>query len=173
MEFIVGKFMHISSTFYSCTFFVMYITTILNQCTVFCQINAPAWINTLPDFWLWLAISQKLLNPSELYFQHLNVRYYRVHPVSFIEIQGWGVFYVFAPSAFIRRYTVSLDVFHTRPFFSKILGSINLWNGPLFPQPIGHWSTWHYYNVRHWPGPLVPCRITTLIYLARGIITGF
>ncbi len=32
-----------------------------------------------PDFWLWLAISQKLFNWSESYFQHVKCRYLCVH----------------------------------------------------------------------------------------------
>ena len=39
-----------------------------------------------PNFWIYLAISQKPLNRSESNFQHLLLRYSRVHAVSFIEI---------------------------------------------------------------------------------------
>ena len=38
-----------------------------------------------PNFWIWLAISEKLLNRSESYFLHLNLRNMGVHILSFIE----------------------------------------------------------------------------------------
>ncbi len=40
-----------------------------------------------PDLWLWLAISQTLLNPSESYCQHLNFGYAGVDIARFIEIR--------------------------------------------------------------------------------------
>ena len=59
----------------------------LNRGTIFRRINTPAWINAPLDFWLWLVLSQKLLNRSESNFQHLNLRYSVVHPTSLIEIK--------------------------------------------------------------------------------------
>ena len=55
--------------------------------TVFHWINVPAWINTTPTFDFCLAISQKLPNPSHSNFQHLVLRYRKVHTASFIGIQ--------------------------------------------------------------------------------------
>ena len=40
-----------------------------------------------PDFWFWLAISQKLLNRSVSRLQHLKARFSSVGPASFIEIR--------------------------------------------------------------------------------------
>ena len=57
--------------------------------TVFRRINASTWINATPppNFWLWLAISQELLNRSESYFYHLKLGYSGVHTACFIEIR--------------------------------------------------------------------------------------
>ena len=66
--------------------------------TIFRRMNAPAWINGPPDFWLWLAISQKLLERSDSYFHHLKYRYSRV--------EDMGSFSASAPGAFIRQNTV-------------------------------------------------------------------
>ena len=44
-----------------------------------------------PNFWFYLATSQKLLKRSESNFEHTMLRYSRLHTSNFIEIrQGWG-----------------------------------------------------------------------------------
>ena len=50
--------------------------------------NKCAFLNKrAPDFWLWLDISQKLLNRSQSNFEYSLLRYPRVHIVNFIEIR--------------------------------------------------------------------------------------
>ena len=63
-----------------------------------------------PDFLLYLAISQKLLNRSQSSFQHSMLRDARVHTVIFMEIrQGYGfIFCLRARRVYLAKYGIHL-----------------------------------------------------------------
>ena len=75
-----------------------------------CQINAPAWINTPLNCWLWLAISQKLFNQSESYFQHIKLFRCLHMWHSSKSDKAKALFSATAPGAFIRPNTVNFNI---------------------------------------------------------------
>ena len=65
-----------------------------------------------PNFWIWLAISQKLINWSESSFKLLKLRHSRVHTASYWTWTRLRVFSASTPSMFIQRNMVFPCWFH-------------------------------------------------------------
>ncbi len=83
---------------------------VLSICLNYCTLpNKCAHINKhTPDFWIFLAISRKLLNRSQSNLQHWTLRYSEVQTVSFLEIrQGSGfVFCLYTQGVYSVKYGI-------------------------------------------------------------------